>query len=71
MTDEVFDAETFEAATELVAKRLAFFRTDDFDAEPTDNERLLAGHLIGGLLASDFIKKPVALTSTVPHPEKI
>lgn len=53
-----FDIEVFEAATDRVARQLAFFRTDGFDKEPTDNERLMAGHLVGGLYAGGFIRKP-------------
>lgn len=52
-----FDFDTFESAAALVSNRLAFFRTDDFDAEPTENEKLLAGHLVGGLYANGFITK--------------
>lgn len=60
MTDamEEFDAELFEQAAALVAKQLAFFRTDDFDAAPTQNEGLIAGHLIGSLYANGFLKQP-------------
>lgn len=53
-----FDIEVFEAATARVARQLAFFRTDGANTKPTDNERLTAGHLVGGLYAGGFIRKP-------------
>lgn len=47
----------FEEATNLAARQLARYRTgwDDLDAEPTENERLLAGHVVGNLMANHLI----------------
>jgi hypothetical protein len=75
MSDETpptFDIQIFFEATDLVARRLALFRTDDFDAEPTENERLTAAHLIGGLYANGFIKAPdrAATASTQSTPSQ-
>lgn len=44
----------FERATEIVARSLAFFR-DESRPEPTDNEKILAGHLVGALWANDLL----------------
>lgn len=46
----------FEGATELVARQLAFFREDD--AEPTENEKLMAGHIVGNLVANGYTQLP-------------
>ena len=43
----------FERATELVAAQLAFFRDDT--ATPTENEELMAGHIVGNLWANDLL----------------
>ena len=47
----------FERATELVAGQLAFFLRGDGDVrlEPTENETLLAGHIVGSLWANDLL----------------
>lgn len=48
----------FERATELVAGRLASFRLGLDCAEPfayTENEKLMAGHIIGALWANDLL----------------
>lgn len=47
----------FERATDLAARQLALCRTgwDDLDAVPTENERLLAGHIVGNLWANDLL----------------
>ncbi len=47
----------FERATDLMAMWLARFRDGDpcGDVEPTDNERLMAGHLVGALWANDLL----------------
>ena len=47
----------FERATELVASQLAFFQRGGGDErlEPTENERLLAGHIVGNLWANDLL----------------
>lgn len=47
-----FDA--FERATEIMAHRLAFFR-DEANDTPTENDRLLAGHLAGSLWANKLL----------------
>lgn len=47
----------FERATDLVAHQLANYR-DGWDSphvEPTENERLLAGHIVGNLWANDLL----------------
>lgn len=47
----------FERATDLAARQLAQCRAgwDGPDAEPTENERLLAGHIVGNLWANDLL----------------
>lgn len=47
----------FERATELAAHELARCRTgyDIDDVTPTENERLLAGHIVGLLWANDLL----------------
>lgn len=49
-----------ERATELVARQLASFRlgldADDPHAY-NDNEKLMAGHIVGNLLANDLINE--------------
>lgn len=46
----------FECATALVASQLAFFRDDSIEpAEPTENEKLMAGHIVGNLWANDLL----------------
>lgn len=47
----------FERATELAAKQLARSRSgfDDLDAEPTENDRLLAGHIVGLLWGNGLL----------------
>lgn len=42
-----------ERATEIMAVWLARFR--DEEAKPTDNDRLMAGHLAGALWANDLL----------------
>lgn len=59
----------FERATDLLASRLAFYREEG--SEPTENDRLLAGHLVGSLWANGLLnvgdEKWVALESdTIP-----
>ena len=43
----------FYRARDIVADRLAFFREED--SEPTANDKLLAGHLVGALWANDLL----------------
>lgn len=43
----------FERAAELVAGQLAFFREEG--SVPTENERLMAGHIVGNLWANDLL----------------
>jgi hypothetical protein len=47
----------FERATDLAADELARCRTgyDVSEVEPTENERLLAGHIVGRLWANDLL----------------
>lgn len=47
----------FERATDLAARQLARARSgfEDLDAEPTENDRLLAGHIVGNLWANDLL----------------
>ena len=47
----------FDRATALAARQLARARTgfEDLDAEPTENDRLLAGHIVGSLWANDLL----------------
>ena len=47
----------FERATKLAADELARCRTgyDVSEVEPTKNERLLAGHIVGRLWANDLL----------------
>lgn len=47
----------FERATDLAASQLAFFLRGGGDErlEPTENERLLAGHIVGNLWANDLL----------------
>lgn len=47
----------FERATEIAARQLARCRTgwDDLDAEPTANEKLLAGHIVGALWGANLL----------------
>lgn len=61
--EDQFDFDVFERATDIMARRLALFRTDNPDAEPTENERLTAGHLAGGLAANSL------LVTTTPSQE--
>lgn len=46
-------ATAFERATEIVARRLAFFREEG--SELTENDKLLAGHLVGALWANNLL----------------
>lgn len=59
---ETFDLESFEAATEIVARRLASFRLG-LDAENpyeyNDDEKLKAGIIVGSILAQ-FSIAPLA-----------
>jgi len=43
----------FALATKLVADRLAYFREEG--SQPTKNDLLLAGHLVGALWANDLL----------------
>ena len=48
----------FERATELVARRLASFRLGLDCDDPyayTENEQLMAGHIVGSLWANDLL----------------
>lgn len=47
----------FERATELAASQLAFFLRGNGEErlEPTENERLLAGHIVGNLWANNLL----------------
>ena len=47
----------FERATDLAASQLAFFMRGNGDErlEPTENERLLAAHIVGNLWANNLL----------------
>lgn len=47
-----FNDEVFDRAMDILARRLALFRDSD---EPTENEKLMAGHLAGALAAADML----------------
>jgi len=51
-------APAFERATELVARKLASFRLGLDCDDPfayTENERLMAGHIVGNLWSNDLL----------------
>ena len=53
----------FERAADLVAKQLASFRGDT--ETPTENEELMAGHIVGNLWANDLLNTKGEKWSTV------
>lgn len=48
-----FNIEVFERAMEIMAHWLAEFREEG--SEPTENDKLTAGHLTGALMANDLL----------------
>lgn len=50
-----FNIKVFEAATEAMAHWIANWRTDFENSEPTENDRLMAGHLAGVLSARHLL----------------
>ncbi len=47
-----FNDEVFERAMNILARSLALFRDSE---EPTENDKLMAGHLAGALAAADLL----------------
>lgn len=63
-----FNLDVFEKAADLMARQLALFRDDC--AEPTENEKLMAGHLAGHLSANGLLVSELPANSPFEQQEK-
>lgn len=62
MRSDQFNLEVFERVSDILATWLARFRSED--AEPTENDRLKAGHLAGALAANDLLVRELNRETT-------